>query len=113
MDRTYVSEFTQFINRFLEKHPEVVQDQWAGREIYWDKKVDFSDQKKAGKDFVPDDTYGFHYTASVGNPKHQSFPAQASKGPGEEMVVPSSGELPAKETVDAVASGSGGLGSSG
>jgi hypothetical protein len=60
MDRGYVSEFTTFINRYLAEHPEVVNDQWQGREIYWDRHVDFAAQEKARKDHVPDDAYGFY-----------------------------------------------------
>jgi len=60
MDREYVSEFTAFINGYLEKHPEVVDDQWVGREIYWDRPVDFAALEKAEKDNVPDDAYGFY-----------------------------------------------------
>lgn len=63
MDRAYVSEFTNFIDHFLEDHPDVVQDQWVGREIFWDKQVDFADQKHATQDTVPEDGYGFYLSA--------------------------------------------------
>lgn len=63
VERAYVSEFTGFIDQFLKEHPEVVKDQWAGREIYWDKHVDFADEAKATKDSVPEDGYGFYYSA--------------------------------------------------
>lgn len=62
LDRAYVSEYTDFINRFLAEHPEVVDDQWAGRALYWDRKVDLADQQKARQDSVPDDGYGFSPT---------------------------------------------------
>lgn len=70
IDRAYVSEFTGFIDRFMKAHPEVVKDQWTGREIYWDKRVDFADEKKATEDWVPEDGYGFHYSAWLGKRKH-------------------------------------------
>jgi len=60
MNRGYISEFTTFINSYLEAHPEVVSDQWQGREIYWDRYVDFAAQEKARKDRVADDAYGFY-----------------------------------------------------
>lgn len=56
----YVSEFTTFIDRYLEKHPEVVEDQRRGRDIYWDRKVDLKAQEEATYDSVPDDSYGFY-----------------------------------------------------
>lgn len=69
VDRTYVSEHTNFINHYLDDHPEVVEDQWIGREIYWDKVVDFADQRNAERDAVPEDGYGFHYSAWLRNGK--------------------------------------------
>lgn len=63
IDRTYVSEHTKFINDFLVHHPEVVRDQWIGREIYWDRRVDFAELAKAATDQVPDDAYGFSWRA--------------------------------------------------
>lgn len=59
----YVSEFEQFMNRFLEEHPEVQEDQRRGRLIYWDHKVDLAALEKAAKDSVPEDAYGFRYPA--------------------------------------------------
>lgn len=65
MDRAYVSEFTAFMEGFLKEHPEVIDDQWVGREIYWDKQVDFADWKKTEEDRVPEDGYGFFPTAWI------------------------------------------------
>lgn len=69
VDRAFVSEYTQFIDHYLEEHPEVLADQHDGRLIYWDKKVDLEAQKKAEIDAVPDDIYGFHSFAWT-NKKH-------------------------------------------
>ena len=70
-DRAYVSEFTHFIDGYLEAHPEVVRDQKTGRLIYWEKRVDLAAQEKAGEDSVPDDGYGFYNSAWVSsNRKH-------------------------------------------
>lgn len=63
MKTAYVSEFENFMNRFLEEHPEVQDDQRWGRLIYWDHKVDLAAQEKAERDSVPEDGYGFHYLA--------------------------------------------------
>jgi len=40
MKSDYVSEFTLFINQYLAEHPEVVDDQKRGRDIYWNPTVD-------------------------------------------------------------------------
>lgn len=58
MKDNYVSEYTVFINRYLAEHPEVVEDQKRGWDIWWDKKVDFKAIKEADEDYVPDDSYG-------------------------------------------------------
>lgn len=58
MSQGYVSEFTTFMRQYLAEHPEVVEDQGRGRQIYWDKKVDFSAQAKAEADRVPEDGHG-------------------------------------------------------
>lgn len=60
VDRAFVSDYTRFIEHYLEEHPEVRDDQHDGRLIYWDKKVDLVAQKKAELDTVPDDGYGFN-----------------------------------------------------
>jgi len=62
MDRIYVSEFTQFIDRYLAEHPEVVEDQRRGWEIYWDRNVDQAALKEAEEDSVPFDAYEFNPT---------------------------------------------------
>lgn len=60
MQKSYVSEFTVFMNHYLEEHPEVVEDQHRGWNIYWDHKVDFAELKQAEEDRVTDDSYGFN-----------------------------------------------------
>jgi len=57
MDRHYVSEFTAFMNAYLEEHPEVVADQARGRAIYWDRKVNFEELKKEAEDSAPAESY--------------------------------------------------------
>ncbi len=63
IDRGYVSEYTHFIDRFLEEHPEVLLEQHDGRLLYWDKRVDLVALEKAEQDRVSDDGYGFHSSA--------------------------------------------------
>lgn len=67
IDREYVSEFTEFMDRFLKEHPEVARDQQLGRSLYWDRKVDFKSLDEAAGDIVPDDNYGFAYWSWSGN----------------------------------------------
>ncbi|EKE17620.1 MAG: hypothetical protein ACD_10C00364G0003 [uncultured bacterium] len=63
MNKEYVSEFTNFINHYLEEHPEEVKEQHRGWRIYWDHKIDLAAQERAMKDSVPDDGYGFYASA--------------------------------------------------
>ena len=39
-DTKYVSDFTQFMNGYLQQHPDVAQGQVEGRALLWDKQVD-------------------------------------------------------------------------
>ena len=55
----YVSEFTRFMDDFLEHHPEVIRSQQTGMNIFWDHEVDLDDVKKAGTDSVPVRGYGY------------------------------------------------------
>jgi hypothetical protein len=63
MARTYVSDYTRFMEQFIDAHPEVLEDQRKGWRIYWEKRVDLAAQENAEKDTVPDDGYGFYYLA--------------------------------------------------
>ncbi|MGE5468526.1 MAG: DUF3460 family protein [Ignavibacteria bacterium] len=62
-DPTYVSEFGQFMKEYLDRHPEVVADQYRGRAIWWDKPADFKMMEDTARDSVPVD--GYYY---FGNP---------------------------------------------
>ena len=53
----YVSEITQFLDKFLEEHPEVIDEQNQGWHIFWDRAVDLGELKKAGEDSVPAKPY--------------------------------------------------------
>ncbi len=41
----YESEHTRFMREMLAKNPQWVEDQRAGRAIFWDKKTDMNEQK--------------------------------------------------------------------
>lgn len=62
-DKSYVSEFTDFITHFLEDHPEEEEERRKGRALYWDHKPDAVAQDQGERDNVPDDRYGFDYSA--------------------------------------------------
>ena len=53
----YVSEITQFLDKFLDEHPEVIDEQSRGWHIFWDRDVDLGELKKAGEDSVPAKPY--------------------------------------------------------
>lgn len=40
MEYAYVSEFTKFINGWLDEHPEAREEQKKGRALWWDKPQD-------------------------------------------------------------------------
>ncbi|KAF0101468.1 MAG: Uncharacterized protein FD187_1980 [bacterium] len=63
MDRAYVSEFTRFMNQYLEQHPEVVRDQQRGWQLGWAPEVLPEAEREAELDLVPDDAYGFNWSA--------------------------------------------------
>jgi hypothetical protein len=42
----YVSDYTKFMRGLLEQHPEWAEDQLVGRSLFWDKKIDLSEQQK-------------------------------------------------------------------
>lgn len=69
VDTTYVSEFAGFMDHYLEDHPDVAADRRVGRLIYWDKRIDLTEQAKAEQDAVPEDGYGF-YASAWGHGKH-------------------------------------------
>jgi hypothetical protein len=55
----YVSEFTGFIDKLLQRHPEYIEDQHRGWSIFWDKDVDLGELKIAEKDKVPVKPYRY------------------------------------------------------
>lgn len=55
----YVSDFEQFMNRFIAEHPEVEQDRRRGWSIWWDHRVDLDELDKQRADQVPEKPY--HY----------------------------------------------------
>lgn len=48
----YVSDFARFMDGYLDTHPEAVEEQHTGWDIYWDKKVDFTAMDEEREDSV-------------------------------------------------------------
>lgn len=59
MDKKYVSDFTKFMDQYLDQHPEVVEEQRRNWRSFWDLKLKPSAQPPSKDDLVPDDHYGF------------------------------------------------------
>ena len=73
MGKAYVSEFTEFMDRYLQAHPEVVKEQIRDWDDDWHPRTDLEALDKEPEDIVPDDGYGFAWTAwRVKSPGPQS-----------------------------------------
>ena len=59
VDSGYVSDHTKWINEQLEKHPEWVEDQKAGRALWWDKKQDVDTTARNAESKVPQKPYPY------------------------------------------------------
>ena len=55
----YVSDFEQFLNGYLEQHPEVQEDRQEGWYIWWDHKLDLADLEKLRQSEVPVKPYRY------------------------------------------------------
>lgn len=55
----YISEFSQFMNDFLGRHPEVRARQKRGWYVLWDRQVDLKDLEEHPKDAVPVKPYQY------------------------------------------------------
>lgn len=53
----YVSEFEQFLNGYIDSHPEVLEDRKRGWLIWWERKPDLREMKLVQADSVPRGTY--------------------------------------------------------
>lgn len=51
--RQYVSEFEQFMDGYLARHPEVEQDRQRGWYIWWDHRVDLDELDKQRENALP------------------------------------------------------------
>ena len=56
----YISEFDDFLHRYLDQHPEVVEDRQRGWYIWWDHRVDLDELDMQRKNTVQEPPY--HYS---------------------------------------------------
>lgn len=55
----YTSDFTQFINQWLEQHPEEREEQQKGRSLWWDKPQSPENQKIRAESRVAQKPYPY------------------------------------------------------
>ncbi len=55
----YVSDFTRFMDGFLEDHPEVAVDQKRGWGIWWERLVDLRERERIEADTVRRTPYSY------------------------------------------------------
>ncbi|MEN3110851.1 DUF3460 family protein [Uliginosibacterium paludis] len=55
----YVSEFTKFMNGWLEEHPEELRTRQEGRALWWDKPQDPAVQQSNATSRVPQKPYPY------------------------------------------------------
>jgi len=57
MAKPYESDLTRMIRELLQTKPHIVQEQKKGRALWWDKKLDPDDQKRARESSVKQQAY--------------------------------------------------------
>jgi hypothetical protein len=63
MNKNYVSDFEAFMSRFLEEHPQVLEEQRRNWQSFWEIKMDRSMPQLSTTTCVADDMYGFSWHA--------------------------------------------------
>jgi len=57
MPRSYVSDFTSFINEMKSRNPQIEEGQIRGRSILWDKSIDSESMQRFRESGVPQPAY--------------------------------------------------------
>ena len=60
MLKNYQSDFTKFINTFLDENPEIQKKQIENRRTWWDKKRDFEFEKLKKSKLVQKKPYEYY-----------------------------------------------------
>jgi hypothetical protein len=81
--RYYESEITRLLREVVEENPEVEKSQREGRDIFWDRKVDFDAQERQRRSEVP--MKGYVYDAEPPLPGESGPPwwAEATRQASE------------------------------
>ena len=59
VNTSFVSDHTKWMNEQLEKNPQWVEDQKAGRALWWDKKQDVDTSVRNAGSNVPQKSYPY------------------------------------------------------
>lgn len=59
VNTSFVSDHTKWMNELLEKNPEWVEDQKAGRALWWDKKQDLDITARNAESKVAQKSYPY------------------------------------------------------
>jgi len=59
VDTGYVSDHTRWMNEMLEKNPQWVEDQKAGRALWWDKKQETESTARNAESTVAQKPYPY------------------------------------------------------
>jgi hypothetical protein len=63
MAKGYVSDYTKFINQYLDEHPEVVEEKMQGWASFWQRKTEIRAPEITKDDNAQDDSYGYAWSA--------------------------------------------------
>lgn len=63
MAKYYESDVTRMIRELLEKKPQIVEEQRKGRALWWDKKLDRDQLRRAEESEVPASPYAYQKIA--------------------------------------------------
>jgi len=63
MAKGYVSDFSKFMNQYLEEHPEVVEEKKRGWASFWQRKTEIRAPEITKDDIAQDDSYGYAWSA--------------------------------------------------
>jgi Protein of unknown function (DUF3460) len=65
MKDLYESDFTSFMNEFIDSNPRVAEKQMKYRGTWWDKEVNFDELKKLEDAEVPRGSYAYYDAPST------------------------------------------------
>ncbi|MFZ5558622.1 MAG: DUF3460 family protein [Pseudomonadota bacterium] len=78
---TYESDITKFIRELLANNPAIAEDQHRARARWWDKDVDFDEQRRYREAWVPIRGY-YYYPLPEPVQSGESWPIDKPAGDG-------------------------------